>query len=188
MFDLAGAISEQYKAVQALWKNKRMFAFQALNLAIIFLTALMIWKGLMVYTNSESPVVVVLSGSMRPALKRGDILFLNNSPDPIKTGDIVVFKIEDREIPIVHRVLKVHSQGEEYASTAEFLTKGDNNNVNDRGLYQQDQMWLRRDQILGRATASVPKVGMMTILLNEYPLFKYLLVGSMAILVLTSTE
>ena len=28
--------------------------------------------------------------------------------DPIEVGEIVVFKIRDRDIPIVHRVLKVH--------------------------------------------------------------------------------
>ena len=48
----------------------------------------------------ESPVVVVLSGSMEPAFQRGDILFLNNQDDPIRVGEIVVFKIKDRDIPI----------------------------------------------------------------------------------------
>ena len=56
----------------------------------------------MVYTKSESPVVVVLSGSMEPAFQRGDILFLNNDDRPVEAGEIVVFKIEGREIPIVH--------------------------------------------------------------------------------------
>ena len=32
----------------------------------------------MVVTGSESPVVVVLSGSMEPAFQRGDLLFLTN--------------------------------------------------------------------------------------------------------------
>jgi len=32
--------------------------------------ALIIWKALMCLTGSESPVVVVLSGSMEPAFKR----------------------------------------------------------------------------------------------------------------------
>ena len=35
-------------------------ANQVLNLAMIVCSALMIWKGLMVVTESESPVVVVL--------------------------------------------------------------------------------------------------------------------------------
>lgn len=85
--------------------------YQVLNFAMIVSTALMIWKGLMVVTGSESPIVVVLSGSMEPAFHRGDLLLLTHEKDgPIYVGDIVVFKIEGREIPIVHRVLKVHQQ------------------------------------------------------------------------------
>lgn len=46
--------------LKKLWKNKRNLAFQGLNLAMIVFSALMIWKGLMFVTLSESPVVVVL--------------------------------------------------------------------------------------------------------------------------------
>ena len=53
---------------------------------------------------------VVFSGSMEPAFQRGDILFLSNQDDPIRVGEIVVFKIKDRDIPIVHRVMKVHEK------------------------------------------------------------------------------
>ena len=100
---------------------------------MIVSSALMIWKGLMVATGSESPIVVVLrfvcfsqhvdfwadclwwrifySGSMEPAFHRGDLLFLTNyKEDPIRVGDIVVFKIKGRDIPIVHRVLKLHEK------------------------------------------------------------------------------
>ena len=53
----------------------------------------------------------VSSGSMEPAFFRGDLLFLTNyQDDPITIGEIVVFKIEGRDIPIVHRVLKVHQK------------------------------------------------------------------------------
>ena len=34
--------------------------YQVLNFGMIVSSALMIWKGLMVYTGSESPIVVVL--------------------------------------------------------------------------------------------------------------------------------
>ena len=87
---------------------------------MIVSSALMIWKGLMVVTGSESPIVVVLSGSMEPAfqvtftprflafgpffLQRGDLLFLTNyEEEDIRVGEIVVFKIDGRDIPIVHR-------------------------------------------------------------------------------------
>lgn len=78
---------------------------------MIVSSALMIWKGLMVVTGSESPIVVVLSGSMEPAFHRGDLLFLTNlQSEPVTTGEIVVFKIEGRDIPIVHRVIKLHER------------------------------------------------------------------------------
>lgn len=47
---------------------------------------------------------------MEPAFQRGDILVLNNHESPIRAGEIVVFKIKNREIPIVHRVMKVHEK------------------------------------------------------------------------------
>uniref|UniRef100_A0A0A0K6C8 Signal peptidase complex catalytic subunit SEC11 n=1 Tax=Cucumis sativus TaxID=3659 RepID=A0A0A0K6C8_CUCSA len=83
---------------------------QAVSLGLIVTSALIIWKALMCITGSESPVVVVLSGSMEPGFKRGDILFLHMSKDPIRTGEIVVFHIDGREIPIVHRVIKVRER------------------------------------------------------------------------------
>ena len=62
----------------------------------------MIWKGLMCATGSESPIVVVLSGSMEPAFARGDLLFLtNDQTDPVRVGEVVVFKVAGRDIPIV---------------------------------------------------------------------------------------
>jgi len=48
---------------------------------------------------------------MEPAFYRGDLLFLTNyQEDEIRAGEIVVFKIEGRDIPIVHRVIKVHEK------------------------------------------------------------------------------
>lgn len=78
---------------------------------MIVSSALMIWKGLMVVTGSESPIVVVLSGSMEPAFHRGDLLFLTNyREEPVRVGEIVVFKVDGRDIPIVHRVIKLHEK------------------------------------------------------------------------------
>lgn len=87
-----------------------------------------------------------LSESMSPAFERGDILFLTLfRKDPIVAGDIVVFKIPGRDIPIVHRVIKIHENQEIKA-----LTKGDNNDVHDRGLYNRGQKWLNTHHIVGR--------------------------------------
>jgi len=48
----------------------------------------------------------------------------------------------------VHRVIKVH---EKYDGSTDVLTKGDNNDVDDRGLYAPDQRWLNKKHIIGRA-------------------------------------
>jgi len=178
-------VTNQVAELKKLWKNKRQLSFQALNLAMIVFSALMIWKGLMFVTISESPVVVVLSGSMEPAFQRGDILFLNNQNDPIRVGEIVVFKIKDRDIPIVHRVMKVHEKAD---GKIEVLTKGDNNRVDDRGLYAPGQLWLQREDILGRARGTLRYLGMVTIILNDYPVLKYVLIGVMGLFVLTNKE
>jgi len=164
----------------------RQVIYQVLNFAMIVASALMIWKGLMVATGSESPIVVVLSGSMEPAFYRGDLLVLTNDmEDPIRAGDITVFKIEGRDIPIVHRVIKVH---EKDVNDTKFLTKGDHNQVDDRGLYAPGQFWLQRKDVVGRARGFVPYVGMVTILMNDYPKLKYTVLALLGLFVLLHRE
>merc|ERR1712002_14053 len=166
--------------------NKRQLFYQVLNFGMIVSSALMIWKGLMVVTGSESPIVVVLSGSMEPAFYRGDLLFLtDDKSQPIRAGEIVVFKIEGREIPIVHRVIKVHEKDDGYIK---FLTKGDNNNADDRGLYAPGQMWLEKKDVVGRANGFLPYIGIVTILMNDYPKIKYLILGALGFFVLIHRE
>ncbi|KAJ1958084.1 Signal peptidase complex catalytic subunit [Dispira parvispora] len=126
----------------------RQMLLQSLNFLLVLSTAFMFWKGLGLYQNTESPIVVVLSGSMEPAFYKGDILFLSNPKTPIEIGEITVFKIEGKEIPIVHRVIRVHndeSSGKQY-----LLTKGDNNEIHDRGLYKRGQMWIEQKDVVGR--------------------------------------
>jgi len=165
--------------------DRRQAAHQFLNLGLIVCSAIMIWKGLVVISGSESPVVVVLSGSMEPAFFRGDILFLWMGQEPFRVGEIIVFKVKGRDIPIVHRVLEIH---EKQSGEIEILTKGDNNPVDDRGLYNTNQLWLKKDEILGRAKGFLPYIGMVTIYLTDYPALKYLLVGLMGLFVITTKE
>lgn len=69
----------------------------------------MMWKGLGVALNTPSPIVVVLSESMEPAIQRGDLLFLSMPRhDPLEIGDIVVYQMAHQPIPIVHRVVERH--------------------------------------------------------------------------------
>lgn len=179
-----GMIGDTVESLRSL--QIRQVAMQAISLGMIVTSALIIWKGLMCVTGSESPVVVVLSGSMEPGFKRGDILFLHMSKAPIRTGEIVVFHVDGREIPIVHRVIKVHERQD--TGEVEVLTKGDNNYGDDRLLYAQGQLWLEKHHIMGRAVGFLPYVGWVTILMTEKPLIKYILIGALGLLVITSKE
>lgn len=46
---------------------------------------------------------------MEPGFHRGDILFLTNPP-VIHSSDVVVFQIDGRDIPIVHRAMNIHEE------------------------------------------------------------------------------
>uniref|UniRef100_A0A803N6X8 Signal peptidase complex catalytic subunit SEC11 n=1 Tax=Chenopodium quinoa TaxID=63459 RepID=A0A803N6X8_CHEQI len=87
--------------------------------------ALMTWQLIVLVTGTKYPVAVVLSGSMEPGIRKG------------------------KEIPIVHRVIKVHRQNA--PNKFILLTKGDANSEDDRyGVYADGQLWLEDHDIIGR--------------------------------------
>lgn len=116
-------------------------------------------------------------------------------------------QVEGRDIPIVHRVIKLHEKED---GSVKFLTKGDNNSVDDRGLYAQGQFWLTRwiiniiylirfiltckllwnprKDVVGRARGFLPYVGIVTIIMNEYPKFKYAVLACLGFYVLIHRE
>lgn len=69
------------------------------------------------------------------------------------------------------------------------LTKGDNNWGDDRALYARGQRWLRgSEHVMGRVVGFLPHVGRVTIVMNDYPAVKYVLIGVLALFVVTSKE
>lgn len=165
--------------------NLRQQLTQLLTLAYVFLTAFVAWKALGLITNSHSPIVVVLSGSMLPAFDRGDILLLWNRDQRARVGDIVVYEIANKNIPIVHRVLREHHNTEKQL----LLTKGDNNFQDDLSLYAKNQAYLdQQADLVGTAKFFFPKLGYVTILLTENQYFKFGLLGLMGLSSLLSGE
>lgn len=157
------------------FKKRDSVLFKVTKIVAVLLSlvgAVFAWNFLRLIALTDGPVVVVLSGSMRPGFDRGDVLFMYNNPKrPYQVGDIIAFKAYDKDIPIVHRVLQVHTspEGEELV-----LTKGDNNNDFDFGFYdyQHGQRLLRREDIHGRIVGMVPYLGMFTIFMTDYPWLK----------------
>ncbi|KAK5117975.1 Signal peptidase complex catalytic subunit [Meristemomyces frigidus] len=164
----------------------RQLAAQILNFALVLSTAFMLWKGLSVFTNSSSPIVVVLSGSMEPAFQRGDLLFLWNRGIETQVGEVVVYNVRGKDIPIVHRVIRRFGGG---SAPLSLLTKGDNNAADDTELYAHDQSYLDRSKdVVGSVVGFVPFVGYVTILLSEYPWLKTAMLIFMAASVVLQRE
>ncbi|KAK7411206.1 hypothetical protein VNO78_02638 [Psophocarpus tetragonolobus] len=176
-----GWVKDTVKSIQL-----RHTLTQIIQLGLIVTSALVIWKGLICITGSESPIVVVISGSMEPGFRRGDILFLHMSKDPIRAGDIVVYNLDGRDIPIVHRVIQVHERQD--IDETYILTKGDNNPMDDRVMYNHGQKWLQQHHIMGRAVGFLPYVGYATIIMTDNPVLKYIIIGALGLLVLTMND
>ncbi|KAA8646400.1 signal peptidase complex catalytic subunit SEC11 [Aspergillus tanneri] len=180
--------------------NTRQSLAQMLNFALVLSTAFMLWKGLSVFTASSSPIVVVLSGSMEPAFQRGDLLFLWNRSPRAEVGEIVVYNVKGKDIPIVHRVVrtfpeiegkakKVKEVSESSVPNNMLLTKGDNNVADDTELYARGQDYLnRQEDIVGSVRGYIPLVGYVTIMLSEYPWLKTALLGIMGLMVMLQRE
>ncbi|POW17460.1 hypothetical protein PSHT_06386 [Puccinia striiformis] len=171
----------------------RHILLQGLNFATVICTALMLWKGLAVTLNTESPVVVVLSGSMEPGFYRGDLLFLSLPRDrQLKVGEIPVFNVPEGKIPIVHRLIENHDEPASSIKKGEHSDKLptrwiDNNHENDVALYN-GLKYLQRSNLIGKVNGYVPHVGYVTIVMNDYPKLKYALLGVLGLTILLHRE
>uniref|UniRef100_A0A0A9XIU4 Signal peptidase complex catalytic subunit SEC11 n=2 Tax=Lygus hesperus TaxID=30085 RepID=A0A0A9XIU4_LYGHE len=125
------------------------------------------------YSNTSSPFVVVLSGSMEPTFYRGDILMLSNRNCVYEVGDILVFEAADKEIPIVHRILEI---AQDSFGKKHYLTKGDNNQHSDTSLYRSGKRWLPHERTLGKIVGCIPYLGYLTLFLTEHLVLKCLLI------------
>lgn len=90
----------------------------------------------------------VLSGSMEPDIKIGDLIVVKNIDESsIEEGDIITFKTNPDTF-VTHRVVEVFNQNGDIA----FKTKGDANNIEDRDL-------VSKQDIVGKYVFRLPAFG-----------------------------
>jgi len=165
------------------WRKRLRRLMRCLRACMLVFLTPMIQKVLMWRTECGSPVLVSLSGVPR----RGDVLFLTNVTFQLNAGDTIAFRLKHRSIPSVHRIIeKVYRDGPSPNNTREpyFLTKGDDNRVDDRNMYGHGKLWLKREDVVGKVHGVLPHVGMIYIMLDEYPMIRYLILGTVAIVML----
>lgn len=92
---------------------------------------------------------VITTNSMEPELKKDDVVVIKKAKaDNLKQGDIVTFKQNGETI--THRIVQI----DDIEDGKLYITKGDNNNV-------QDEQGLRFDQIEGKLVIKIPHLGKM---------------------------
>lgn len=102
--------------------------------------------------------VAVMSNSMYPLIKRGDVVIvekLNEEElDNLQVNDIVQYKVDSHYV--VHRIVDIVNDNGEKA----FVTKGDNNNLPDNKI-------VYTGQIMGIIEVKFPFIGYPAVLFNE---------------------
>ena len=97
--------------------------------------------------------VVVTSGSMEPALHRGDVVLAPPYEGKrLGKGTVVVFEDGERGL-VTHRIVAGNDDGT-------YLTRGDNNPA-------PDSTPLRPEQIIATGRAMVPRIGIVSVLAQE---------------------
>ncbi|KXT15015.1 hypothetical protein AC579_7772 [Pseudocercospora musae] len=145
----------------------RKSLLNALPLALSACNVFVAWKIWSLITGSTIPAMVVISESMAPAFHRGDLILLWNRTRNINVGDIPVVWFEEQSLPMVHRCIQSYWEAGQDGPRQHFLTKGDNNDVDDVGLYPPGRTSVHRNEVVGNVAAYVPFLGWLAIAPRE---------------------
>ena len=152
----------------------RQFAIHFLPPILALSRVLMCWQCLMLFTGCTTPLLVVCSrGGVNDYRVGTMILVTNIQGEKVMAGDSLVFHVPGQDMQVVHRVIKVQ---EDEKMGARFLTKGDDNPVDDRGLYPAGQVWLENKDVAGKVIFVMPYLGIVIIILQQNQLVGYALV------------
>ncbi|MDQ1284299.1 MAG: signal peptidase [Patescibacteria group bacterium] len=117
-----------------------------LILAVIAVIALTL--VLSVFSVGGMKTLVVLSGSMEPAIRTGSVILVKPAAE-YKVGDIVTFGESGKsKTPTTHRIFEI----KEVDGKKAYVTKGDANN-------SPDQKTVSQGEIIGKLITGAPYVG-----------------------------
>lgn len=135
--------------------NKETLTYIVVGIVLAFV----INQGMAFALTTDMPVVAVESNSMTPVFYKGDILVLKGVPaDGLEVGDIIVYSVRGRSVPIVHRIVRINPDGS-------FQTKGDANSGQLNFEY-----YVSRESIHGKVMVIIPYLGWVKIGVTEYVL------------------
>ena len=115
---------------------------------------IMLWFFLGVFPVHPT---VIFTGSMRPVIEVGDVVIVARvNPKLLKVGDVVQFRLKEKTIPTVHRIIDTRREGNKLL----YITKGDANNY-------PDTEPVHPEQVTGKQVFIIPKAGWASIAVKQ---------------------
>lgn len=149
--------------------NKRKKFARSAKRVIDILLVIMIYNFILVAIscmNKISPIsilgykaYIITTNSMEPNIHSGDIVIVKKySESDLNIGEVVTFEQNGKNI--THRIADI----EEDNSGKKYITKGDNNNI-------EDSQKITYDEIQGKEVIQIPYLGKMIQILNNEIVF-----------------
>ena len=131
-----------YKLLKNKSKNKKIKAKNKKSNLILFISIVFFLITLFLKINSSGnkpiqpfgiTILKVMSNSMSPVIEKGNKIIIKKQNE-YEIGDIITYINNDGNL-ITHRIIEKYEDG--------FITKGDNNNT-------EDKEKVRKNQVLGK--------------------------------------
>ncbi|MEA1937134.1 MAG: signal peptidase I [Patescibacteria group bacterium] len=115
-------------------------------------------KALCYILKTEHPVASITSGSMWPALKKGDLVLIAGvDKSELEVGDIIVYEnsIKSKQVEAftIHRIVELNEES--------LKTRGDANNISDKPI-KYEKVVGKMVNVFGKPLR-IPKLGKVTI-------------------------
>lgn len=126
---------------------------------LIFVVVLLGLPKLLVWAlDTNYPMAAITSGSMWPALKEGDLVFIQGiKKEALQIGDIIVFRNQENGTLTIHRIVRLDDDA--------LVTKGDANFTEDEPTKYEDVVG-RMLRLAGR-DVRIPYLGSITMYANN---------------------
>lgn len=156
------------ETIKKVWN----IASKTIGILIIILLLVMVIRSL-VFKKKDIfgyRIYLIMSGSMEEEISVEDAVLIKETND-IQKGDIIAF--QNGNSVTVHRIVNIKTEGNKKL----YQTKGDNNNIEDSNLVEQNQ-------IKGKYVTKIAGLGKVAMFLKQNLIFVVLILGIIIIFVL----
>lgn len=152
------SLAETSSGSNTVGKSLRQIFWTALTWIFISLIALIVVIALVVPRIMGAVPLVVLTGSMQPSIRPGDVVVVQPTPvNELEIGDVITFQpVSGNPSLTTHRIINILH--DDSGNVLSVTTQGDANNVADPPIIP--------DQINGRVRYQIPLVGYLTVTRN----------------------